>query len=248
MSDTDDATADRPAKASEVRGQPTLFESASEPLSIPLAPDVMTADVWTDADIPCDDPSFSVGSWLRTAGGKVAFRKPGVTRNGGSSEAFREFIAHHLARWLDLPVPKIELLLDPAIGPCCLSMAAGRGFILKPNNFKHLEELRARALAALASYVGIVVLDVLMGAMDRGNAGNHLYVAVDNRWWSIDYACCFNLYRQLRGVGDPDAPYDADYFPAFLTAVALNPQVIQTTLRLLDRISDDAIGGLVALP
>jgi hypothetical protein len=208
----------------------------------------MTPDVWVDADIPCGDPTFSVGSWLRSTGGKVAFRKPGVVRPGGSSEAFREFVCYYLARWLSLPVPEIKLFVDPTLGPVCLSMAAGRGYVLKPNNFKDLPEVRDLARAALGAYVGIVALDVLVGAMDRGNPGNHLYAASDDRWWSIDYACCFNVYRQLRGVGDPEAPYEADYFPPFLTAITLNPGAIPATLDLVNKIPNEAIESLVDLP
>jgi hypothetical protein len=127
-------------------------------------------------------------------------------------------------------------------------MAAGRGVILKPNNFKLLPEVSVTAKIALQRYVGIVVLDILLGAMDRQNPGNHLYVAATDQWWSIDYACCFNLYRQIRGVGDPAAAYEADYFPALLTAITLNPQPILDTLKLVATITDAAMEGLVATP
>ena len=127
-------------------------------------------------------------------------------------------------------------------------MAAGRGHILKPNNFKLLPEVKEKATKALLDYVGIAVLDVLVGAMDRENVGNHLFVALDARWWSIDYSCSFNLLRKIRGIGDPNAPYVAEYFPAFFTAVTLNPSAIPTTLEKASQISDEAIRKLANLP
>jgi hypothetical protein len=236
-------------KTEEQPGFQTLFDASGVPAPLPLPASLLTTTKWTKADDENGDPqdTFSQPFLVRNEFGEAAYLKPGVLRNGGSLEAVREVLASHIGRWLGLAVPRVELYQHPELGRCCVSRLAGAGAIMKRDGFGLFKELRNRAGDALLEYVPIVVLDVLVGVADRTNRGNHLFVASENRWYGIDYALAFNQGRQITGVGDPTASYEAAYWDGFMTAVALNSAGISDKLREASRITEEAIEGLVAL-
>jgi hypothetical protein len=214
---------------------------------------LLSPDAWEkvpEDENPDDDqgePSFSQAIRVRNSRGETAYLKPGIERPGGSHEAAREVIASNLARLLSLPVPMAQLYTHPEFGPCCVSMVPGTGAIMRPGGFGYFKELAGRADAALQTYVPILVLDVLMGVTDRSNRRNHLYVANQNAWYSIDYGNSFNRPLHIFGVGDPNLPYEAVYWDNFMTATALNATEIRAKLKEAAGISGETIEGLIGL-
>jgi hypothetical protein len=219
-----------------------------------LPPTFETAHKWTDT-IAQSKETFGRGVWVRSEEGNWAHRKPGVGTAGGV-EALREIVCATVAGWLAVPTPRMELIVHPTIGPCSLSYDLD-GPIYRWYNVIQMrltDGLFADGTLALQDYAGrAAVLDVLVGACDRANPGNHLYSEHERRWYTLDYGLSFNRPHPHRdGVGDPSVGYctmgGQAVFQEIVKAIRFNPAPLGETLSIAEQITDTAIEGLLALP
>ena len=217
-----------------------------------LPPTLETAHTWADT-IAVSTDTFGKGVWVRNENGIYAHRKPGVNSQG-SVEALREIVCTVIAGWLHVPTPRMELIEHPVLGPCSLSYEPPEGGIFRWYNVMEMKlthDLYANGVLALEAYAGrAVVLDILVGACDRRNSGNHLYVESDRTWYTIDYGLSFNRHPERDGVGDPSIGYGLrpyqEVWPDIVQAIRLG--VLRETLSIASELTDTAIEGLLALP
>jgi hypothetical protein len=156
----------------------------------------------------------------------------------GTPDAFREFVASCLGRWIAVRIPTIELYVFQG-GPTALSMMAGQT-VLKWSQViddPTAASIKPDAVAALASYSNVIVLDALIGAEDRWNAGNHIYVQERAEWFSIDYSGSFNPNFEAQ-----------QYFPEIRNAVQQSTEVVRRAVTAASNIPDEALERLFALP
>lgn len=223
---------------------------APEPSMFNLPKNFITKAHWTRTELHFKG-RFSGGCWVRDDEGRLAVKKPGKPRGGGTTEAFREFICAILAGWLGVNVPPVLLLEDPDIGPCSICPhVAGTALryadIMLLPTFMHL---RTPATEALVGYIGrAIVLDAWVGAEDRGNDLNHIFVEETKEWHSLDYGLSFHAKDAVRGVGDKDTPFVQPYLSDIREAARLSRDVIQGTIKRAKQIPEDIIKALVALP
>lgn len=205
---------------------------------------VVSAAAWTDTGEILGGASS--GRRVQSEKGRAGIRKPGDPV-AGSEEAFREIIAVRIARWLGVSVPEGELFQHEG-KPCFVSFDLGPtalkwGTVMDdPVGIPH----RDKATAALQRHAGIIALDALVGAVDRSNAGNHLYVPTEDRWYGIDYGFSFNMSGQ-KGIGDCNV-FTTPYFPAMIEAIRIAPARLEAALKLAECIPDKKIEALCALP
>jgi hypothetical protein len=181
-----------------------------------------------------------------TQEGRAGIRKPGEPGDG-SLEAVKEIVASVVASWLGVNVPQGELVLyngrpcfvsydlGPTAYPWVAIMTAKQGLALRP-----------AATEALANHCGIFVLDALVGAEDRRNGGNHIFVPSEGKWYSLDYAFSFNT-RGVKGVGDPEIPFRAQYYAEMLAAVKNAPGLLEEALSRAESIPLGRFQGLLAM-
>jgi len=220
-------------------------------------PTLLTPHAWTETKAVSSD-TFSRGVWVRNDDGVWALRKPGTSR-AGSLEAVREVVCSIIAKWLHVPTPTQELLLDGVLGPCSISYDLPDGQTYRWYNVIDMRlsgSLFADGTLALQAYAGpVVILDALVGAIDRVNRGNHLYVESERRWYTIDYGLSFNRFPNTTGddgrtgVGDPRVPFGIlqDVFPQIITAIGLSPEPFRSILSLAESIPDGRFEELLRL-
>ena len=194
---------------------------------------------------------FSKGYWCTDASNTLALKKPGERRPAGLTEAFREFICSTLASWLGCSVPPILLTEDPEIGPCSLSKhvsgsAIGYADVMLLPKYRPLQ---STAQLALERHVGkVIVLDAWVGAEDRNNDTNHIYVEESDCWHSLDYGLSFNSKKDPRGVGDKGLPFMYSYLSDIKESARLCKTDLSATLKVARKIPEDLIKELVLLP
>ncbi len=106
---------------------------------------------------------------------------------------------------------------------------------------------RTDAIDALTAYGSIVALDALMGTMDRVNAGNHIYVEDQKKWYGVDYSFSFNI-QGTAGVGNPADPFTQTYYPQLIEAIKTDCSALKAGLTNLQKLTDNDIDRLLALP
>jgi hypothetical protein len=160
----------------------------------------------------------------------------------------REFVASVMARWLNVRVPAVELYIHPA-GPAALSIFAGQTVLTwgQAMNEPVYAALRPMAIQQLAEFTGVLVLDILVGAQDRANAGNAIYIVERGEWYGIDYSFSFGL-GNTTGVGDPNQPYDTSYLPEFMQAIPNSHEAIKRSAAQAELIPESAVRELLAAP
>ncbi len=181
-----------------------------------------------------------------TQEGRAGIRKPGEP-TAGSLEAVKEIIASILASWLGVSVPQGELVLyngrpcfvsydlGPTAYPWITIMAAVQGTAMRPE-----------ATEALCAHCGIFALDALVGAKDRRNGGNHMFVPSEGKWYSLDYAFSFNSMA-IDAIGDPAPPFEAQYYAEMLEALKKSPEPLEEALSRAESIPDGQFQGLLAM-
>jgi hypothetical protein len=232
------AAVDAPAPA---EGPETAFE---------LPANFVTNARWTRTELHFKG-RFSGGCWVKDDEGRLGVKKPGSARPMGSSEAFREFVCAAIACWLGVNVPPILLLEDPDIGPCsvCPHVAGTALSYADVMLLPTFPNLRTLATEALVPHVGgVVVLDAIVGAEDRNNELNHIFVEETKSWHSLDYGLSFNSKESVQGLGDKTHPYMYHYLSDMRDAARLSRSAIRDTVEAAKRITDDLVKGLVALP
>jgi hypothetical protein len=215
---------------------------------------LVTTDTWQDTDAVSHDTAGQ-GVWVRNERGIYAHRKPGVAIPG-SDEALREVVCSVIAGWLGVATPKMELMDHPDHGACSLSYDLPEGQTYRWFNVMEMKlthDLYATGCLMLELYAGpVTVLDILVGACDRRNSGNHLYVENERRWYTIDYGFSFNCYPQRGGVGDPALGYGhvlkQDWWSEIVAAIGRSKDSLEQALKLAEAIPDEAFEGLLSLP
>lgn len=229
-----------------------------------IPPDLVTVNTWVDTRA-VSDTTFSKGVWVKNEHGIYALRKPGVSTPNGL-EAIRELTCWVIAGWLRVPSPPVKLVEHPTIGACslCFDMPGNDYRWYNVMMMKLTPDLLARGTVALQDYGGrVVVLDALVGGVDRLNPGNHLFVDDENRWYTIDYGLSFNRHLPpagsppgtpdaRTGVGDPRLPFGVHpwqaVFPDIIKAIGLNPGPLRDTLALAQSIPDGQFDALLNQP
>lgn len=223
-----------------------------------VPPTFFTADTWEETIAVTT--SSQAGIWVKNGAGEWALRKPGVV-NAGSLAVVREATCAVIAGWLHVPSPVVELVQHPSYGPSSISHEVAGAFTWhNVMNMKLSDELYADGTLALQAYAGpVIVLDALLGAVDRYNSGNHLYAENERRWYTIDYGYSFNRWSTqnddgLRGVGDSSLPYGwaappwGHVYPEIIQAACSAPDLFCKALALAESIPDDRFDALLRLP
>lgn len=249
---------DSPADPPTIEAGVTEPPQAHVPDRFLVPPTLYTPHVWTDTTAVSSD-TFTKGVWARNADGAWAFRKPGVTK-AGSLEAVREVVCSVIAHWLHVPSPTQELLLHEKHGPCSISYDLPDGQTYRWFNVMVMQlspNLYAEGTIALQAYAGpVIILDALVGGIDRTNFGNHLYVESERRWYAIDYGLSFNRFPNpasgddgRSGTGDPRIGFGTlqGVFPEILNALRLNEGAFRDTLALAESIPDDRFEALLGM-
>jgi hypothetical protein len=211
---------------------------------------IAAEDAWDPTDIP-HDGNFSKGIVCEGPGSRLGLLKPGQVRPQGSHEAFREFVCSNLGRWLGVAVPPVMLMEHSKIGPASLCPFV-EGTVFRYSDIMLLPGQGALKLVAeplLPDHFGkILVLDVLVGAEDRSNFRNHIYVEETRAWHTLDYGLAFGMELATMGVGDPDQRFINPYLDDMRVAARLSRGSLRNTLKLAKSITEHDIKGLVALP
>jgi hypothetical protein len=246
----DDSSRPRATADDGVEASAGVTEEATIVLECDIPKNFISKAKWTRTELHFKG-RFSGGFWARDDEGRLAVWKPGTRRQGGSTEAFREFVCAELARWLQIDVPGVLLIEDDLLGPCSICPHIA-GTVLQYADVMLLPtfpDLRASAATALVDYIGkIAVLDAWVGAEDRSNDRNHVFVEETRDWHSLDYGLSFNSKESPRGVGDKDYPFVYSYLSDIKDAARLSRKVIRATITLVERVPDEAIATLVSLP
>ena len=228
--------------------------AASIPDKFVLPPTLVTPHKWTDT-IAVSRDTASQGVWVRNEHGIYAHRKPGIAIPN-SHETLREIVCNILAGWIGVPTPRMELLEHEHHGACLLSYDLPDGQTYRWYSVMELkvnERLYADAFLQLENYAGpVTVLDILVGACDRRNSGNHLYVERERRWYTIDYGFSFNRFPDRFGVGDPAAGYGTvlkqEAWPEIIQAIGRNKGLLNQALNIVELIPDETLDALLLLP
>ncbi len=230
---------------------PTTAEAdRPDPSIFALPTTVVSHGRWTRTDLHFKG-RHSSGYWAKDDEGRLAVWKPGLKRPHGSTEAFREFVCSVTAEWLGVNVPLILLQEHPDLGPCsvCPHVVGTALQYVDIMLLPTFPDLRTSAKTALVDYIGrTIVLDVLVGAEDRGNDRNHIFVEETREWHSLDYGLSFNAGEAERGVGDPGQPYVYNYLSDIRDAARLCRSVISATIKMAAHIPPTRFEELVRLP
>jgi len=183
------------------------------------------------------------GTWHQSSSGLMAVLKP-RDRFPNRQEPFREWIASRLARLIGVKVPIIELYEHPQ-GPGALVYQPS------PKAFPYTDKVATtpEAKAAFGVYIGIIVLDALIGASDRSE-NNLVFHEASQSWYSIDYSFCFGVGNAGSGVAaDPSHPYrPSPNYPPEVKSALDYAGPIERALSRAERLTDTEIEVLCSEP